>query len=186
VSGAGPVHRERPVLHRWAPLVADVIGRRAGFARVLDRWCAARVRLGLGPAAQQAGALLLAVQVDESACRALVRPPRRNPTRGDLLGALAGVLDEEEAAQALLQLEERGAARPHDDGAGPWFEAEIAPEPRVRAHCLALGPPGVEAAPPSTLAPSHDEHVARLRELLGRGAGPAPSGPPPPPPPPSK
>ena len=104
--------------------MANVIGRRGGFVRVLDRWCAARVRLGLGPSAQQAGALLLSVQVDESACRALVRPQRRNPTHGDLVAALGGVLEEEEAAQALLHLEERGAARAQDDGAGPWFDAE--------------------------------------------------------------
>ena len=173
MSGAGSVHRERPLLRRWAPLVADVIGRRDRFARVLDRWCAARLRLGLGPSAQQAGALLLAVQVDESASRALVRPPRRNPTRGDLLAALDGVLDEEEAAQALLQLEERGAARAQDDGAGPWFEAEIALEPRVRAHCLALAQPafGVGPAPAPALAPPQHEQMAGLRELLGRAGG---------------
>ena len=171
MSGAGPAQRERPVLQRWAPLVAEVIGRRDRFARVLDRWCAARVRLGLGPSAQQAGALLLAVQIDESACRALVRPPRRNPTRGDLLAALDRVLDEEEGAQALLQLEERGAARAQDDGAGPWFEAEIALEPRVRAHCLALAQPAFEAGPAATLVPPQHEQVAQIRELLGRAGG---------------
>ena len=173
MSGTGSLHRERPLLHRWAPLVAEALGRRASLARVLDRWCAARVRLGLGPSAQQAGALLLAVQVDEPACRALVRPPRRNPTRGDLLTALAGVLDEEEAAQALLQLEERGVARPHDDGGGPWFDAELALEPRVRSYCLALGQPAFDPLPTAALAPQQQELAAQVRELLGRGAGSA-------------
>lgn len=159
------------MLHRWAPLVADVISRRDSFVRVLDRWCAARARLGLGPSAQQAGALLLAVQVDESAWRALVRPQRRNPTHGDLVAALGGVLDEEEAAQALLHLEERGAARVQDDGAGPWFEAEIALEPRVRAHCLALGQPALAEEPATALPPPQREQVARVRELYGRAGG---------------
>jgi hypothetical protein len=152
----------------WPRAVAEVAERRPTFARALERWRAARERLGLGADAERVGALLLGAQLDERAYRALIREQGlgRGLTRSALVAALRDELGEEAATQALLQLEERAVARALDDPARPWFGAEVALDGRVRAHCLAG-----EAAPsraPQPLGARQVALVARAREAVKR------------------
>jgi len=109
------------------------------------RWVAAAPRLGLDDDARAAGVLLLAAELVPEIHRrvsgddAVTAAPRRS----DLLRALAADLGEERAAAGLAALEERGIAAPLAAYAGPWLEAEMELDRRVRAYCMGAVPPPV-------------------------------------------
>lgn len=154
---------------RRGPLTRKAPATAGALSTALDRWTLASLRLGLSSAAQAAGALLLAAELDESARADIVGSAGATvaPRRADVLRVLAAELGREEAYAGLAQLEQRGAAAPLASYAGPWLSAELEIERRVRAHCL-------EAAPASAPAPGAPHPLSRIdleiQELVARVA----------------
>jgi SpoVK/Ycf46/Vps4 family AAA+-type ATPase len=137
------------------------------LAVALERWASAAARLGLTSAAQAAGALLLAAELDEHTRDQLIGAQGATiaPRRADILRALAETFSPEEATTGLAHLEQRGAAAPLASYAGPWLAAELELDRRVRAQCLGAAPPTapskIEAHPIPRVERSIQSAIAR-------------------------
>ena len=123
---------------RWPKLVADALIGPSVLPEVLERWQSACERLRLSAASEVLGALLFVSDLSPAGYAALVGqdPTRRAPARSHLLEVACEVLDDAEALQALVELEQRGVLRVLD-ATGPWFAGEVSLSPAVQAHCLA-------------------------------------------------
>lgn len=141
----------------------------------LERWHSMAARFALDEAAAAAGALLVRLELDESARTELLGElaDKIAPRRRDLIAALAPRMDFGLAAGALAALEARGLVVTFKQYAGPWALAELALDPRVRQHCLQApaGPSLTAPAPSTEPGPRFVLRITkRIREITQRSA----------------